>query len=579
MRRFPQACITAVVAAALTFAAAAVTLHRGNQNDPDTLDPHKSTGSWESNILGDLLIGLTTEDAGANPIPGAAESWTISDDGLVWTFTMRKGALWSDGTPVTAYDFEYSFRRQLDPATASQYASMMYDIEGAEAVNTGTAPPESLGVKAIDAGTLEMRLTHPAPYLPQLLMHQITYPVPKHVVEELGEEWSKPGNYVSNGPFLLSEWRPNDHVTLVKNPRFYDAANVMLDEVVFYPTDDSEAALKRFRTGELDLNIGFPSQQIDFLRKTMPAELHVATLVNVRYIAMNLKRPPFDDPRVRRAIALAVNREKIASEILRAGEQPAYSLVPPGTAGYADGPMVAFKTMPMAERLDEARRLLAEAGHGPGRPLTFQFRYIGDPDSRRMAAALQGMWAAAGIKVDVSVSEKKIHYNTVRAGDYDVSENNWFGDYNDAKNFLFLTQPSSGEMNVSKYANPEFERLIRASDQERDAGSRAALMKQAEALMLEEMPITPVFYGVSRNLVHTWVKGWEDNILNVHRSRFMSIEGRDNTAATKPANGATATVTAENSGSDRPWFWWLVAAWEWLAGLLCAWFGVACPAG
>jgi oligopeptide transport system substrate-binding protein len=581
MRGFASVFVSLFAAAALTLCAAAVTLHRGNQNDPDTLDPHKSTGSWESNILGDLLIGLTTEDPGANPIPGAAESWTISEDGLVWTFRMRRGALWSDGVPVTARDFVYSFRRQLDPATASQYASMMYDIAGAEAVNTGKAPLEALGVTAIDDETLEMRLVHPAPYLPQLLMHQITYPVPQHIVEKLGDDWSKPGNYVSNGPFTLKEWRPNDHVTLEKNPRFYDAANVTIDEVVFYPTDDSETALKRFRTGELDLNIGFPSQQIDYLRKSMGPELHVATLVNVRYIAMNLKRPPFDDVRVRRAIALAVNREKIASEILRAGEQPAYSLVPPGTAGYSDGPAVAFQAMPMADRLAEARRLLAEAGYGPGKPLTFQYRYIGDPDSRRMAAALQGMWAAVGIKVDVSVSEKKIHYNTVRAGDYDVSENNWFGDYNDAKNFLFLTQPSSDEMNVSKYANPEFERLIRASDQERDADKRAALMKQAEALMLEEMPITPVFFGVSRNLVHVWVKGWEDNLLNVHRSRFMTIEGRDTAAAAKAANGAQADAVAAEGGSsgDRPWYWWLVAAWEWLAGLLCAWFGVACPAG
>ncbi|MCC6918739.1 MAG: peptide ABC transporter substrate-binding protein [Alphaproteobacteria bacterium] len=580
MRGFAKSAVALIAAAVLTFAAAAVTLHRGNQNDPDTLDPHKSTGSWESNILGDLMLGLTTEDAAANPIPGAAESWTVSDDGLVWTFKMRKGALWSDGVPVTAQDFVYSFRRQLDPATASQYASMMYDIEGAEAVNTGKAPLETLGVTAIDAGTLEMRLVHPAPYLPQLLMHQINYPVPEHVVEKLGDDWSKPGNYVSNGPFTLASWRPNDHVTLEKNPRFYDAANVKIDEVVFYPTDDSEAALKRFRTGDLDLNIGFPSQQIDYLRKTMAAELHVATLVNVRYIAMNLKRPAFQDIRVRRAIALAINREKVASEILRAGEQPAYSLVPPGTAGYDDGPIADFKAMPMAERIAEAKRLLAETGYGPGHPLTFQYRYIGDPDSRRMAAALQGMWAAVGIQVDVSVSEKKIHYNTVRAGDYDVSENNWFGDYNDAKNFLFLTQPSADEMNVSKYASQDYERLIRASDQERDAGKRAALMKQAEALMLADTPITPVFYGVSRNLVHIWVKGWEDNLLNVHRSRFMSIEGRDTGVAAQAGKAAPAAAAADaGRGGDRPWYWWLAAAWDWFLGLLCAWFGVACPAG
>ena len=208
-RRF----VTALAAAVLfTVAAAAATLNRGNQNDPDTLDPHKATGSWESNILGDLFVGLFTEDAKANPVPGAAESWTVSEDGLVWTFKLRANAVWSDGVPVTADDFVFSFRRQMDPATASQYASMLYDIKGGEEVNSGKAAPDTLGVRAIDATTLEITLTHPAPYLPQLLMHQITYPVAKHVVEKYGDDWVKPENYVSNGPFKLVSWRPNDSV-------------------------------------------------------------------------------------------------------------------------------------------------------------------------------------------------------------------------------------------------------------------------------------------------------------------------------------------------------------------------------
>lgn len=523
---FRRTLVALAAAAALVLSAGAVTLHRGNQNDPDTLDPHKASGSWESNILGDLFLGLTTEDINADPMPGAAESWTVSDDGLVWTFKMRAGAVWSDGTPVTAQDFEYSFRRQLDPATASQYASMLYDIVNAEPVNAGTMPLEALGVKALDDATLEIRLTHPATYLPQLLMHQITYPVPRHVVEQYGDDWVSPEHYVSNGPFKLVSFRPNDSVVLARNERFYDAANVKLDEVIFYPTDDGEAALKRFRIGELDLNVGFPSAQIDQLKRNMAAELRVATVVNVRYIVMNTLRPPFDDIRVRQAIGLAIDREVIAKQILRAGEVAAYSIVPPGTAGYANGPRLSFADRPMAERIAEAKRLLAEAGHGPDNPISFRFNYIGDADSRRMAAALQGMWAAVGLKVELVVSEKKVHYNTVRAQDYDVAEANWFADFNDAKNFLFLAQPSAGDMNMSRYANQDYENLVRASDQERDPAKRMAIMQQAEAMMLEEAPLTPVFYGVSRNLVHTWVTGWADNLLNVHRSRFMTIEGR-----------------------------------------------------
>ena len=520
--------IAAALAAAFAFtlAASAATLHRGNQNEPDTLDPSKATGSWESNILGDMFLGLTTENAAGDPIPGAAESWTVSEDGLVWTFKMREGAVWSDGHPVTADDFVFSFRRQMDPATASQYASMLYDIQGAEAVNAGTAPLDTLGVTAIDPGTLQITLTHPAPYLPQLLMHQITYPVPRHVVEQHGDAWVRPETYVSNGAFKLSSWRPNDRVVTVKNELFYDAANVRLDSVIFYPTDDGEAALKRFRTGELDLNVGFPSQQIDMLRRSMADELKVSTIVNVRYIVMNTLKAPFDDPRVRKAVALAMNREVITGQILKAGEQPAYSLVPPGTAGYGEGPRLSFEDMAMPARLAEAKRLLAEAGYGPRNPISFRYNFISDNDSRRMAAALQGMWAAAGFKVELVTSEKKVHYNTVRLMDYEVAEANWFADFNDAKNFLFLAQPSAGDMNMSRYASQAYEDLIRQSDQERDEGRRAELMKQAEALMLEDYPLTPIFYGVSRNLVHSWVKGWEENLLNTHRSRWLYIEGR-----------------------------------------------------
>lgn len=576
----PRRLIAALAAIVLlTATSGAAELRRGNQSEPDTLDPAKATGSWESNILGDMFLGLATEDADANPLPGAAESWTTSPDGLVWTFRMRQGAIWSDGVPVTARDFVFSFRRELDPATASQYASLLYVIAGAEQVNGGQAPKETLGVTALDDMTLEIRLTHPAPYLPQLLMHQITYPVPEHVVSKLGDDWVKPENYVSNGPFRLVEWIPNGHVKIAKNERFYDAANVKLDTVVFYPTDDAEAGLKRFRTGELDLNVGFPAPQIEELRKTMAAELDVSTLLQTRYIVMNTLRKPFDDMRVRQAIALAINREVIAAQILRAGEQPAYSIVPPGTANYADGPHLAFEKWPMEKRLSDARMLLAEAGYGPDNPLSFTYSYISDNDSRRMAAALQNMWKAIGLDVQVSASEKKIHYNTVRAKDYEVAEANWFADFNDAANFLFLAQPSAGDMNMSRYANRAYEDLIRQSDQEIDAGKRAGIMKQAEIMMLEEAPLTPVYYGVSRNLVHVWVKGWTNNILNTHRSRWMSIEGKPGAAADASGADSSSASAGAADTQDRPWYWWIVAIWEWFKGLICSWFGILCPAG
>ncbi|NWH08635.1 MAG: peptide ABC transporter substrate-binding protein [Alphaproteobacteria bacterium] len=528
MLRFVQIIAASVLALTAAFAHPATAhadsvLHRGNQNEPDTLDPNKATGSWENNILGDLFLGLMTEDAAGDPIAGAAESWSISPDGLTWTFTLRDHQ-WSDGVPVTAEDFVFGMRRALSPALASEYASILYPIKGAFEVNSGKAAPETLDVRAIDARTLSITLTNPAPYLPQLLMHQTAFPIPKHLVEAYGANWTQPGILASNGPYMLSEWVPNGHVKLVKNPHFYDAGSVAIDTVIFYPTDDSEAALRRFRAGELDTNTGIPSQKLDFVRSEMAASARIALVLNVRYIAFNTSRKPFDDVRVRAALSMAIDREAIVEKILKAGEKPAYALVPPGTAGYSSSPSLSFRGETMAARQAEARRLLSEAGYGADHPLSFPYNYIGDPDSRRMAVALTDFWSQVGVRAEAVVSEKKVHYDLLRNGNYEVGEANWFADYNDAKNFLFLVQPSSGPMNISKYASMDFEALMGKSDAEADGARRQSIMAEAEQLMLNEHPIAPLFFGVSRTLVSPRIEGWVDNLTNVHRTRFMRIK-------------------------------------------------------
>lgn len=524
MMRFVLALLAALaLSAAAPAAAAEQVLHRGNNDEPDTLDPHLATGSWEDNIIGDLLVGLVADDAAGRPIPGAAESWTVSPDGTVYTFTLREHT-WSDGTPVTAEDFVFSFRRLFLPATASQYASVQFVIKNAAAVNAGTAAPESLGVRAVDARTLEITLEHPAPYFPELLTHQTAYPVPKHVVEQHGAEWARPGRYVSNGAFVLEQWLPNDHVRAVKNPRFFDAANVKLDAVMYYPTADQAAALKRFRAGELDVNRGFPSGQLDWMRANMAAEMRVAPYVNTRFITFNTRQAPFDNPKVREALSLAIDRDAIAGRILRAGEQPAWALVPPGIASYASTPpQLSYKGTPLAERQARAKALLAEAGFTEAAPLAFVYNYINDTDSRRMAAALQDMWKQIGVAAELRVSDKKDHYNTVRVGDYAAAEGNWIADFNDPANFLFLALTSAIPMNGSFYSNPAYDGLVAQADQTADIAARAALLAQAETLMLADHPIVPLFHGVSRNLVHTYVQGWEDNLRDVHRSRFLSV--------------------------------------------------------
>src|SRR5262245_41228308 len=228
-----------------------VVLRRGNGAEPASLDPHFSIGTWEDNIISDLIVGLTTADAAGKAIPGAATSWETSPDGKTWTFHLRD-LQWSDGKPVTAGDFVYSWRRILDPKTAAPYASILYGFKNAQAIGSGKMKPEELGARAIDDKTLELQLENPAPYLPELLMHTTSYPVPQQLVEAKGRDWTKPGSYIANGPYTLAEWVPNDHITLVKNPKFYDAANVKIDRVVYYPIADPDAGLKRFRAGELD---------------------------------------------------------------------------------------------------------------------------------------------------------------------------------------------------------------------------------------------------------------------------------------------------------------------------------------
>jgi oligopeptide transport system substrate-binding protein len=250
-----------------------VVLRRGNGAEPGSLDPHFTTGTWEDAVVSDMLVGLTTSGPDGKPIPGAAERWDVSVDGKTWTFHLRDHQ-WSDGKPVTANDFVYSWRRILDPNTAANYASMLYVFRNAQPINAGKMATDQLGARAVDERTLEVQLENPAPYLPELLAHMTTLPLPSHVVEPMGRNWTNPGTYVGNGPFVLAEWIPNDHITLTKNPRFYDTANVKIDRVEFLPIADPDAGLRRFRAGELDIQDTIPPSQIAFVESTMGSMFH-----------------------------------------------------------------------------------------------------------------------------------------------------------------------------------------------------------------------------------------------------------------------------------------------------------------
>ena len=499
-------------------------LHRGNGAEPDSLDPQKAQGSWEAAIISEMFLGLTTDGPDGETVPGAARSWQTSADGLNWTFKLRPGLVWSDGAPVTADDFVYSLRRILDPKTAAQYAALLYSIKNAQAVNGGKMPTTALGVRAIDAQTFEISLEHPVPYLLQLARHQTMFAVPQHVVEKYGNDWIKPEHIVVDGAYKLAEWVPNSDIKLVKNPRFFDASSVKIDVVYFYPLSDQATELKRYQADEFDITSSIPSRQLQWAKDTFKGQVHMHQVLASGYSYINVTRPPFTDLRVRRALALAIDREAIAYELLKAGQTPAYSLVPPGIANYSDGPQVDFKSESMDERRAEAKRLLAQAGFGPDHPLKFTYRFFDSNDDRRIAIAMQDMWKAIGVDAQVLSAEAKSEYDALRSQNYDVASAGWVADYDDAENFLYLFTSSNGPMNYSKYSNPTFDALMAKADDTVDTAARAKLLQQAEAVLLHDMPIIPETFSSYRHLVKPYVKGWVDNVSNMHRTRYLSIE-------------------------------------------------------
>jgi oligopeptide transport system substrate-binding protein len=499
------------------------TLNRGNGAEPDSLDPHKAQGNWEGNIIGDMFIGLMTEDIASNPIPGTATSYSASPDGLVYTFTLRDH-FWSDGKPVTAHDYVFSLRRIMDPKTAGQYATILYAIKNAEAVNGGRLPLSALGARAIDDKTLEISFNVEVPYIAQLLTHFSSFAVPQHVVEKHGDRWLDPANIVVNGPYILKEWIASDHVLLVKNPHFYDAKNVIIEKVYYYPTPDYSAALKRFRAGELDTNNAVPSQEIDWVRTNLPHSLRVTPWMATEYLQFNVLRKPFNDVRVRKAVSMAIDREIIATRVMRGGERAAYEFVPPDMPGYPGKAHCDFQFTPMNVRIEQAKALLAQAGYNENNPLTFDYNFQDQTDRRLVAVALQSMWKDIGAQVRLAAAETPVHYNLMRKQEFFVAAAGWSSDYRDAKDWLMLWQTVSRDMNYGRYSNPKYDSLIDQSDRTADLVRRGILLQEAEQITLDDVAYAPVFHNTLRMLISPEVKGWINNNLGINRSRYLSLD-------------------------------------------------------
>jgi oligopeptide transport system substrate-binding protein len=499
-------------------------LHRGNAAEPTTLDPPKSTTSWEDWIIGDLMIGLMHHDAAGNPIPCACESYHASADGLTYTIRLREHN-WSDGTPVTADDYVFSLRRIGEPKTASQYVPLLYFIKNMQAVAEGKASPEEVGVRAIDRHTLEIQALYQVPYMDQLLMHASMYAVPRHAVEKFGDDWAKPGNYVSNGAFILKEWVPNDHVRVVKNPHFYDAANVHFDEIYYYPTQDSAAALKRFRAGELDLCNRCPAYgEVPLLRKIIPNELRITPIVSNFWLAINCKRKPFTDLRVRQALAMALDRETLVNKVIRIGQTAAYTFMPPGMPSYPYSAYARFRDMPLEARKEKARALLAEAGFGADNPLTFDLAMYNSVEWRLVAITLQAMWREIGVEMKPAPADSQILYDLLRKKDFDVASAGWIADYRDPRNFLFLLLTSSADLNYSNYSNPRYDQLVTSSDFVHDPAERQKTMAEAEQILLDDVGVITLYNDTTRDLVSPQVQNWISNPTNFNRSRWLTLD-------------------------------------------------------
>jgi oligopeptide transport system substrate-binding protein len=504
--------------------------YRGNGAEPDTLDPHLSGSTWQSAIIGDMLVGLTTEGPNGEAIPGAAASWDVSDDGLTWTFHIRDH-VWSDGIPVTAGDFVFSFRRILDPATAATYAWYLYPIVNAEAVNAGDLSGEALGVEAPDDSTLVVHLENPAPYLAEFMKHNSVYPVPRHIVEVLGNDWSRPGNYVVNGPYLLEQWIPNDRVELVKNPLFYDAENVAIDRVFFYPTSDYSAALQRFRAGELDMQSVLPDVQIDWIRQNIPETIDLQPTLTVEYISVNFERAGLDDVRVREALSLALDRETIVDRVRRMGNPAAYGVVPPGIANYPSDVRLPFADLPQPERIERAKALMQEAGYGPDNRLEIGMAVrSAAADQRRRPAAIQQMWSEIYVDAEIEQSDAAIFYNLLQEHDFDVGIAGWVADFNDASNFLDLLRTGNSN-NYGQFSNAEYDALLDQAEAELDLEARGRILSGAEAIALREHAWLPIFFGVSRAMVHTYVEGWVTTVDDNTRTRWITIDEAARAAA------------------------------------------------
>jgi oligopeptide transport system substrate-binding protein len=494
--------------------------------DPQTLDPQVATGIPEYQVSMALFEGLAVYDPiTCEPRPGAAERWEVSSDGLVYTFHLRPNGRWSNGDALTAEDFVYSLRRSLAPALGAEYAYFLHPIKNAQAYNLGQlADVTQVGIRAKGPLTLEITLENPTPYYLALLTSGIYMPIHRASVESAGKAddrsspWAKPGKLIGNGPFVLQSWQTNQRLVVARNPQYRDTAAVRLNAIHFMPMESADTADRSFRAGQIHVTDALPLSRVPIYREEKRPDFVSHTYLGTSFFYLNVTKPPLTDPRVRRALSLAVDRKTMVERVTRGGQQPAGSFTPPGVIGYQPplGPIFAP---------DEARRLLAEAGYpgGAGFP-EVEGIYPTSDSARVMLEAMQDMWRRElGINVRVTNLEWKVFLDALTKRDYQIGFMSWIGDYIDPNAFLSMMRGNSGN-NRSGWESPAYDALLDRADRTLDKAQRFQLLGEAEKMLMAEQPLVPLWHAVRNYFLHPAVKGFTPNVLDFHPYQHLWLE-------------------------------------------------------
>jgi len=502
-------------------------LHVGNGAEPESVDPQVVVAYFDQRLEAALFEGLCAcDEQSSTPVPGCAERWEMSPDGLTWTFHLRAGLKWSNGEALTADDFVQSWRRNLAPAFASGYAYLLFPIKNAEAYNSGKlADPAALGLAAPDALTVVIILERPTPYLPILTSTAPWYPVNPRVVAKYGaltdraNAWSRPGNLVGNGPFVLKEWTAGSRLTVTKNPLYWDAAAVRLNGIVFYPIENPDVEERAFRAGQLHLTNSLPLSKIPVYRQQNPAQLRSELLLQTYFLRFNVTKPPFDNPKLRRALSLAVDRESISRNLLHGSRAPADHFVPPQTAGYDSRTHVPTD-------FNEARRLLAEAGYPGGRGLpVIELQVRNDEFQPKVMEAIQAMWQRElGVRISIALLEGKVMIQNQQNLAFTLGANGWVADFADPVTFLDVFVTGGGN-SWTGWSDARYDELIAEAARTLDPKRRYEVFQQAEAILLEQAPIVPLVFGARNYLIDPAVKGWEPAAVGLYQYKKVYLQG------------------------------------------------------